>query len=79
MKAAFSIAGQTVQCTDSVVKHEFTFTPAISFFIDCESEEDIQRLSSALSKAGLSSCRWANMASAVSSPGSGISWQLNLD
>src|SRR5882672_554494 len=35
MKASFSIAGQTVLCTDSFVKHGFTFTPAFSFFVDC--------------------------------------------
>lgn len=30
MKATASIAGQTVLCTDSFVKHNFMFTPAIS-------------------------------------------------
>jgi predicted 3-demethylubiquinone-9 3-methyltransferase (glyoxalase superfamily) len=29
-KAVFCIGGQTVMCTDSVVKHDFAFTPAFS-------------------------------------------------
>jgi predicted 3-demethylubiquinone-9 3-methyltransferase (glyoxalase superfamily) len=48
MKAVFSLQGQKVMCTDSVVKHDFTFTPAFSFFVDCESEDEIGRLSVAL-------------------------------
>ena len=39
MKATVSIAGQTVLCTDSFVKHNFTFTPAISLFVQCDSED----------------------------------------
>src|ERR1700676_3560509 len=52
MKASFSLGGQTIMCTDSVVKHGFTFTPAISFFVNCESEEEIQRIATALSEGG---------------------------
>jgi len=51
-KAVFSKGGQSVMCTDSLVKHAFTFTPAISFFVLCESEEESRRLSSALSQGG---------------------------
>jgi hypothetical protein len=49
MKAVFSLDGQRVMSTDSIVKHAFTFTPAFSFFVDCESKEDIGRLTAALS------------------------------
>jgi len=31
LKATFSIGNQTVLCTDSIVKHTFTFIPAFSF------------------------------------------------
>ncbi len=34
MKAVLSFAGQTIRCTDSLVKHGFSFTPATSFFLD---------------------------------------------
>ena len=32
-RATFRIAGQDIMCTDSFVKHAFTFTPAISLFV----------------------------------------------
>ena len=70
-------------CIDSVMKHNFTFTPAISFFVTFETEQEMQSLSSKLSAGGLSLCRSAIMASAASSPWVtdrfGISWQLNSD
>jgi uncharacterized glyoxalase superfamily protein PhnB len=52
MKAAFSIGGQRVLCTDSVVQHRFTFTPAMSFFVTCETDAEIRRLTTALSEGG---------------------------
>jgi len=52
MKATFTVAGQSVMCTDSFVKHAFTFTPSFSFFVTCESEDEIRRLASALSEDG---------------------------
>ena len=39
-------------CTDSFVKHDFTFTPAFSFFVNCDSDAEIERLCSALSEDG---------------------------
>ena len=45
MKASFSIAGQTIMCIDSPIKHKFTFTPAFSLFVDCESAEEVENLS----------------------------------
>jgi predicted 3-demethylubiquinone-9 3-methyltransferase (glyoxalase superfamily) len=83
MKANFSIGGQTVMCIDSPVKHDFTFTPAFSLFVNCESEEEIRRLSSALAEGGTAlmplggygfsrQFAWVN-------DRYGVSWQLNLD
>ncbi len=51
-KASFSVAGLTVLCTDSPVKHEFTFTASMSFFVDCASEEELGRLYAALEPGG---------------------------
>ena len=82
MKASFSVGGQTIHCTDSFVKHAFTFTPAFSLFVECSSEEEISRLYAAL-KAGGSDLMplgeygfsrkfaWIN-------DRYGVSWQLNL-
>jgi predicted 3-demethylubiquinone-9 3-methyltransferase (glyoxalase superfamily) len=43
-KARFSVGGQTVLCVDSHVKHGFSFTPAFSFFVECRSEDEIDRV-----------------------------------
>jgi predicted 3-demethylubiquinone-9 3-methyltransferase (glyoxalase superfamily) len=82
MKASFSVAGQTVMCIDSPVKHAFTFTPAFSLFVECESEVDIERFAAALAAGGTvlmplgdygfsRRFTWLN-------DRFGVSWQLNL-
>ena len=83
MKATFTVAGQSVRCTDSFVKHGFTFTPAFSFFVTCASEEEIRRLSSALADGGnflmpLDAYGFSRLFAWVSDR-FGVSWQLNLE
>src|SRR5438876_801399 len=51
-KGALTVAGQRLRCFDSPVHHAFTFTPAISLFIECESEAEIERLDAALKEGG---------------------------
>ncbi len=50
--AVVEIRGQRVMCTDSPPMHDFGFTPAVSFFLDCESENDLDALYSTLSQGG---------------------------
>ena len=50
--AMFSLNGQTFRCIDSYVQHGFTFNPAISFFVTCDSEAEINRLHAQLSQEG---------------------------
>ncbi|HXS37296.1 MAG TPA: VOC family protein [Flavipsychrobacter sp.] len=52
MHASFSLNGQMFMCIDSSVKHSFTFTPAISFYINCDTETEVEKLFSELSKDG---------------------------
>ncbi len=52
MLARITLAGQTIQCNDSPVKHAFTFTPAMSLFVTCDSEAELDRLAAALSEGG---------------------------
>src|SRR2546429_3368258 len=51
-KATISIGDQTLMCTDSPVPHDFSFTPALSLFVECQPGEQIARLACALSEGG---------------------------
>src|SRR2546430_7844015 len=51
-QATFAIAGQTFMGIDSPVKHEFTFTPAMSLFVDCADEAELDTLFAKLSEGG---------------------------
>lgn len=82
MKASFSIGGQTILCSDSNVKHDFSFTGAFSFFVDCESESQIDHLYSQLSAGGATPMPLDNYGFsrkfAWVNDRFGVSWQLNL-
>ena len=80
--ASFMVGGQTVMCIDSPPKHGFTFTPAFSLFVDCDSEEDIRRLSAALGEGGavlmpLDAYGFSRRFTWLNDR-YGVSWQLNL-
>jgi predicted 3-demethylubiquinone-9 3-methyltransferase (glyoxalase superfamily) len=80
--ARFSIGGQTIMCIDSAVKHDFTFTPAMSFFVECQSEDELNRLYSELAAAGtvlmpIENYGFSRRFTWISDR-FGVSWQLNL-
>jgi predicted 3-demethylubiquinone-9 3-methyltransferase (glyoxalase superfamily) len=81
-RAEFTVAGQRLVCLDSPVKHGFTFTPAMSLFVECESEAELDAAFGQLSAGGAvlmppgsygfsSKFAWLN-------DRFGVSWQLNL-
>ena len=81
-RGAFRIAGQAVRVFDSPVQHAFGFTPALSLFVDCESDAQIEQLAAALGEGGAAlmplgsygfSRRFAWLNDRY-----GVSWQLNL-
>ena len=82
VKASFSIAGQTILCIDSPVKHAFSFTPSVSLFVDCESEEQLEGLVAALGEDGTFLMPLDNYGFsrrfAWLNDRFGVSWQLNL-
>ncbi|MEU4778033.1 VOC family protein [Micromonospora sp. NPDC023633] len=82
MRAAFQLAGQTFMCIDSAVPHEFGFTPAVSLFVDCDTEEEIDRLHAALSEGGRVHMPLGNHGFSRkfgwTDDRFGVSWQLNL-
>lgn len=50
--SSFTLAGQTYMAIDSSAEHKFGFTPAISIFVNCESEDEIDTLYKNLSVGG---------------------------
>ena len=81
-RATFRLAGTTIACIDSPQEHDFTFTPSTSLFVECDSEEELQRLYDALVESGgalmplgdygfSTKFAWVN-------DRFGVSWQLNL-
>lgn len=82
MKASFRIGSQAVMCVDSAVNQEFSFTAAFSFFVECESDEEIHRLHAALAAGGtqpmpLGEYGFSRMFAWVNDRHA-VSWQLNL-
>ncbi|MEM6666994.1 MAG: VOC family protein [Pseudomonadota bacterium] len=82
MTAKFHIAGQDVMCTDSPISHNFTFTPATSFFVTCSDTEEQDRLYTALMDGGSAMMPIDNYGFsqrfAWVNDRFGVSWQLNL-
>lgn len=82
-RAILSLRGQEVMVFDSPAPHAFTFTPAFSFFVECDDEDEQARLAATLAEGGATlmplgdygfSRRFAWVTDRF-----GISWQLNLN
>jgi predicted 3-demethylubiquinone-9 3-methyltransferase (glyoxalase superfamily) len=80
--ARLTVGGQTIRCTDSFVSHDFSFTPAFSLFVECESEARIHKLVGAFSEGGSVLMPLGhygfNRLFAWINDRYGVSWQLNL-
>ena len=81
-RAYLSINGLDVICIDSPVRHEFSFTPSISVFVECATENELGEAVRLLSEGGevlmpvdnygfSTKFGWLN-------DRVGVSWQLNL-
>lgn len=80
--AIFSLNGQEFMAMDSNREHPFTFTPSISLFVQCETEEEIKGLFKKLSDGGevlmpLDDYPFSEKFGWVEDK-FGVSWQLNL-
>ena len=70
MHGRFSLAGQEFMAMDSAREHAFTFTPAISFYVNCESQEEVDGFWEKLSAGGKKGqCGWLE-------DRYGVSWQV---
>jgi len=52
MHATFTLNGQEFMCIDSSVKHEFTFTPSMSLYVNCDTEAEIDEVFNKLAQEG---------------------------
>ena len=82
MMARLTIHGQSFRVNDSMVGHQFTFTPSFSMYVECESADELDALFGRLSEGGAVmmaadnhgfSPRFGWVADRF-----GISWQLNF-
>lgn len=80
--AIFSLGGQEFMAMDGNREHPFTFTPSISLFVQCETEEEINGLFMKLSDGGevlmpLDEYPFSEKFGWVEDK-FGVSWQLNF-
>ena len=81
--AEISIGDQRVKMIDSYIKHGFTFTPSFSFFVECESENQLKSRVEKLAEGGkvmmpVGEYGFSKKFAWVSDK-FGVSWQLNLN
>lgn len=81
-RADFTLAGHELICSDSPIKHGFTFTPSVSLFVECESEAELDAAFDRLSTGGavlmpLGDYGFSRKFGWVNDR-FGVSWQLNL-
>ena len=83
MLATFSLNGNLFMCSDSPPIHDWDFTPGVSNWVDCKSDEEIERLYSELSVDAnvifpLDSYSFSPKFAFLEDK-FGVSWQLNLN
>lgn len=81
-RAEFTLAGHSLACIDSPIKHGFTFTPSMSLFLDCQDEAELEKAFKELSAGGkvlmpLDNYGFSKKFAWVADR-FGVSWQLNL-
>ncbi|OIJ68886.1 VOC family protein [Streptomyces mangrovisoli] len=80
--ATFTLGGAPLMCIDSPAQHEFGFTPAISLFVQCDDDAEIERLYAALGEQGTPLMPLGQYGFSLKfgwvNDRYGVSWQLNL-
>lgn len=82
MLARVAICGREFLFSDSPPVHAFTFTPASSIFVECDSDQELERLFAALAAGGgvlmpLGDYGFSRRFGWLNDR-FGVSWQLNL-
>ena len=80
--AVFTLAGTEYMASENTAEHKFSFTPAISIFVECESEDELKRIHEELAKDGIEHMPLDNYGFSKLfvwvEDRYGVSWQLNL-
>ena len=78
----FTLAGNEYHALDSAMDHGFTFTPAVSIFVNCDSNEEITTLYNTLLEGGQALMPLNNYGFSKQfgwiADRYGLSWQLTL-
>ena len=80
--AVFTLCGREFMCSDSPVKHNFSFTPSSSVFVDFDTAAELERVFGILAKGGgvlmpLNNYGFSQRFGWLNDR-FGVSWQLNL-
>jgi predicted 3-demethylubiquinone-9 3-methyltransferase (glyoxalase superfamily) len=80
--AKFRLAGSNFSCSDSPIAHQWGFTPAVSLWIECDDDRELERLFGRLSDGGqvfmpLDDYGFSTRFGWVGDR-YGVTWQLNL-
>lgn len=82
MHATFKLNGSLYMCSDSPPVHEWGFTPAVSNYVECSDQAELERLFAALSEDGFVMMPMDNYGFSTQfgfvEDRFGVSWQLNL-
>ncbi|QTD40119.1 VOC family protein [Sporosarcina sp. Te-1] len=82
MQAVFALNGQEFMCIDSNVTHQFTFTPAFSIYVTCDTEDELVHLYESLLEGGQALMPLDNYGFSKKfgwvNDRFGVSWQLDL-
>lgn len=81
-QATFTLNGLEYMASENLGGHDFTFTPSMSIFVNCENEEELDTLFKKLSENGKIMMPPDNYGFSKkfgwTSDRYGVSWQLNL-
>lgn len=82
MQATFKLNGQLFMCIDSSLEHDFSFTPAISLYVTCYTQKEIEQAYEQLLEGGdvlmpLDAYPFSEKFGWLTDK-FGVSWQLNL-
>ena len=83
MRATFELNGNLFMCSDSPPVHDWNFSPAVSNYVECESETELQKLFANLSENGKVTMPLSNYGFSTKFGWTidqfGVSWQLNWE